>query len=85
MGIYFAEGVYGIKCIDNINNNVLYESIKETKYLGEEINQILQHVNKTSKLFDIYFYKEYSTTHNLHNFPSFIWVKTDFNLILQTP
>ena len=49
MGIYFAEGVYGIKCIDNSNNNVLYESIKETKYSGNEINKILQLVTNLSK------------------------------------
>ena len=83
MGIYFGESVYGVRCIDKSNNNVLYESIKETKYSGEDINQILQFVNTTSKSFDIYFYKSYSTTYNLHNKPAFMWVKTDFNLSVQ--
>ncbi len=79
MGIYFAEGVYGIKLVNNTNNQVFYEVINEKKYTGEEINQILQLGKSISELFDIYFYKQYSTTYSLNSKPEFLWVKSDFS------
>lgn len=80
MGIYFGEGIYGIKCVDMITKDVLLEIIKETKYLGKEINEILQSVNKFSNPFDIYFYKSYNTSYELNSKAAFMWVKTNFAL-----
>ncbi len=85
MGIYFAEGVYGIKFVNKTNNQVFYEVINEKKYTGEEINQILQLGKNISELFDVYFYKQYSTTYtpsrcyNLDSKPEFMWVISDFS------
>lgn len=78
MGIYFTEGVYGIKCVDT-NGSVLLEVTKKTKYSGEEINQILQVGKKFLVPFDLYFYKEYSTTYDLNSSPDFMWVKIELN------
>ncbi len=83
MGIYFAEGIYGIKLVNNTNNQVFYEVINKNQYTGEEINQILQLGKNISELFDVYFYKQYSTTYNLDSKPEFIWVKSDFSLKKQ--
>ncbi len=80
MGIYFAEGIYGIKCVNITTNQVLYEVINDKKYSGEEINQILQLTKNISQVFDVYFYKQYSTTYNLDSKPRFMWVQSDFTL-----
>jgi|LauGreDrversion4_2_1035121.scaffolds.fasta_scaffold12337_6 hypothetical protein len=86
MGIYFAEGVYGIRLVNNSSNQVFYEVTNKKQYTGEEINQILRLGKNISELFDVYFYKQYSTTyssagtHTLDSKPEFMWVKSDFSL-----
>jgi len=80
MGIYFAEGVYGIKCVNPITNQVFYEVVNETKYSGEEINQIIQLTKNISQLFDVYFYKQFSTTYNLDSKPGFMWVQSKLSI-----
>ena len=82
MGIYFSEGVYGIKCV-NANNEVLYETTNQVKYTGEEINGIFQVLNNLPKPYDVYLYKQYSTTYKLDTPPAFMWIKSHFLKNLQ--
>ncbi len=78
MGIYFAEGIYGIRCV-SANNQILFETQNQTltKYSEQETNAIFQQVNALQKPFDIYLFKLYSTTYNMNTSNSFMWVKTD--------
>ncbi len=78
MGIYFAEGIYGIRCV-SADNQILFETQNQNlkKYSDQETNAIFQQVNALQKPFDIYLYKSYSTTYDLHTTHSLMWVKSD--------
>ncbi len=78
MGIYFGEGIYGVRCV-NEKNEVLYEIISQSKYASEEINYIFKTINNLPKPFDIYLYKTYSTTYELNGKLGFLWIKSDIN------
>ena len=85
MGIYFGNGIYGIKCVNLINNKILYEKINHIPLSGEEVNMHLQMIKNLltvindEKQIEIYFCKQYSTTYELNSENENIWVKANLS------
>ena len=90
MGIYFGNGIYGIKCVNLINNKILYEKINHIPLSGEEVNMHLQMIKNLltvindEKQIEIYFCKQYSTTYELNSENENIWVKANIELTHNT-